>query len=76
MAFLIGGAPTSADHGLSRRMVRAWADFATTGDPGWPSVDGSAAQAHTWTTDDDPADDRPTADRALWAEADFPVLRP
>ncbi|WP_329619949.1 carboxylesterase family protein [Streptomyces sp. NBC_01255] len=76
VAFLIGGAPTSADHGLSRRMVRAWADFATTGDPGWPSVDGSAAQAHTWTTDDDPADDRPTADRALWAEADFPVLRP
>ncbi|MDV5149632.1 carboxylesterase family protein [Streptomyces sp. SBC-4] len=76
LAFLIGGTPTPADHGLARRMVRAWADFATHGNPGWPAVDGPAPQAHTWSTDDDPADDRPSAERALWATADFPVLRP
>ncbi|MFI9207978.1 carboxylesterase/lipase family protein [Streptomyces sp. NPDC053253] len=89
VAFLIGGAPTSADHALARRMVRAWADFATTGNPGWPAGgdpaarahagstdDDPAARAHTWSTDDDPVDDRPTAARALWAEAEFPVLRP
>ncbi|MFD3665161.1 carboxylesterase/lipase family protein [Streptomyces sp. NPDC058659] len=76
VAFLIGGAPTPADHGLARRMVRAWADFATTGNPGWPSGDDPAAQVHTWSTGDDPADGRPPAVRAPWAEAEFPVLRP
>ncbi|MET9553522.1 carboxylesterase family protein [Streptomyces sp. NPDC006645] len=35
LAFLIGGPPTAEDHELSRRMVRAWADFAATGEPGW-----------------------------------------
>ncbi|MDH2409734.1 carboxylesterase/lipase family protein [Streptomyces chitinivorans] len=81
LAFLIGGAPTPADHGLARRMMRAWADFAATGDPGWPSVDESTAQARIWSTDDNPVDDRAVDDRAaairaLWAKADFPVLRP
>ncbi|MGY1452440.1 carboxylesterase/lipase family protein [Streptomyces sp. SS8] len=76
LAFLIGGAPTPADHGLARRMMRAWADFAATGDPGWPSVDESTVQARIWSTDDDPVDDRAAAIRALWARADFPVLRP
>ncbi|MGW2182646.1 carboxylesterase/lipase family protein [Streptomyces sp. NPDC001732] len=76
LAFLIGGAPTSADHGLARRMVRAWSDFASTGNPGWPSVNNSTAQAKIWSTDDDPTDDRPAVVRALWAGADFPVLRP
>lgn len=76
LAFLIGGAPTPADHDLSRRMVRAWADFAATGNPGWPPIADSAAQAKTWTTDDSPADDTTIAVRALWATAGFPVLRP
>ncbi|MFP3991084.1 carboxylesterase family protein, partial [Streptomyces sp. E11-3] len=35
LSFLVGGPPNTADQQLSRRMVRAWADFATTGDPGW-----------------------------------------
>ncbi|MFI1372245.1 carboxylesterase family protein [Streptomyces longwoodensis] len=43
-AFLIGVAPTPADHDLSRRMVRAWADFAATRNPGRPHVAGSAAR--------------------------------
>ncbi|GAA4000437.1 carboxylesterase family protein [Streptomyces marokkonensis] len=76
LAFLIGGAPTPADHGLARRMVRAWVDFATTGDPGWPSVGGPAPRAKVWSTDDEPADDEAVGVRALWAEADFPVLCP
>nr|WP_164986256.1 carboxylesterase family protein [Streptomyces roseicoloratus] len=76
LEFLIGGRPTPADHGLARRMVRAWADFAATGNPGWPSVDNSPAQARIWSTEDAPLDDTAAAPRALWAEADFPVLCP
>ncbi|MFI8825076.1 carboxylesterase/lipase family protein [Streptomyces sp. NPDC053431] len=76
VAFLIGGAPTPEDHELSRRMVRAWADFARTGDPGWAPFDTAAPRARTWSTDARPADDDGnTAVRALWAEAAFPVLR-
>ncbi|MBA2951911.1 carboxylesterase/lipase family protein [Streptomyces himalayensis] len=76
LAFLIGGAPTSADHGLALRMVRAWADFAATGNPGWQSVNNSTIRAKIWNTDDDAHDDKPAAVRALWAKADFPVLCP
>ncbi len=76
LAFLIGGAPTAADHLLARRMVRAWAAFAATGDPGWPSVNESS-RAWTWSTDDEAAaPDALRTPRALWAEADFPVLYP
>ncbi|MDG9702583.1 carboxylesterase family protein [Streptomyces sp. DH37] len=76
LAFLIGGAPTSADHGLARRMVRAWADFAATGNPGWPSVNNSTTQAKIWSTDDNPVDGRTASIRALWAKVNFPVLSP
>ncbi|MFI0990323.1 carboxylesterase/lipase family protein [Streptomyces exfoliatus] len=76
LSFLVGGAPSAADHDLSRRMVRAWADFAATGDPGWRQAGESAAPAHTWTADGDPAGEPAPAVRALWAEAGFPVLRP
>lgn len=38
--FLVGGPPGAADQELSRRMARAWAEFATHGEPGWaPSTD-------------------------------------
>ncbi|WP_405749030.1 carboxylesterase family protein [Streptomyces sp. NBC_00012] len=76
LAFLIGGAPTSADHGLARRMVRAWADFAATGNPGWPSVNNSTTQAKIWSTDDNPVDGRAASIRALWVKVNFPVLSP
>ncbi|MFI8766666.1 carboxylesterase/lipase family protein [Streptomyces sp. NPDC053792] len=76
VAFLIGGASSSADRDLARRMVRAWAGFATTGDPGWPSFDDSTGQAQVWRTDEDDEGDAPAAPRALWAQAGFPLLRP
>ncbi|MFD3519229.1 carboxylesterase/lipase family protein [Streptomyces sp. NPDC058653] len=44
LAFLIGGPPSAEDHELSRRMIRAWADFAATGDPGWQPL-GAADEA-------------------------------
>ncbi|MEV5973451.1 carboxylesterase family protein [Streptomyces sp. NPDC051921] len=75
-AFLVGGSPTPADHELARRMVRAWADFAATGEPGWSPVDAPAARTRTWTTDARPAgDEGRAAVRALWAGAEFPLLR-
>ncbi|MFE5660359.1 carboxylesterase/lipase family protein [Streptomyces sp. NPDC056517] len=77
VAFLVGGTPTPADHELSRRMVRAWADFAADGNPGWPSLDGnSTSQARMWVADGDATDGRRASLRAPWAGADFPVLRP
>ncbi|MFD8013110.1 carboxylesterase/lipase family protein [Streptomyces sp. NPDC058955] len=77
LSFLIGGAPTPEDHALAGRMVRAWADFARTGDPGWaPLGDTAGGPVHTWRTEDPPADRLPVVPRALWAKADVPVLRP
>ncbi len=80
LAFLIGGTPTAADQELARRMVRAWADFATAGSPGWPPVRDSTTRAKVWTADNHAGtgtDDTPAAAlRALWTKADFPVLRP
>ncbi|MFI9293602.1 carboxylesterase/lipase family protein [Streptomyces gardneri] len=75
-AFLIGGAPTPADHDLSARMVRAWADFAAAGDPGWPSFDDSTGRTEVWRTEDGDEDEVPAPLRTLWAGADFPLLRP
>ncbi|MFJ5830841.1 carboxylesterase/lipase family protein [Streptomyces sp. NPDC093089] len=57
VAFLVGGVPTAADHALSRRMVRAWAAFAATGDPGWPPFDGTTGAAKVWRTRDHEGDD-------------------
>ncbi|MFD7812765.1 carboxylesterase/lipase family protein [Streptomyces sp. NPDC059785] len=80
LAFLIGGAPTTADQDLARRMVRAWADFAATGNPGWPPVGGPVPEINRWVScPQDGADELPAAAaavRALWAKADFPVLCP
>ncbi|MFB7353013.1 carboxylesterase/lipase family protein [Streptomyces gardneri] len=75
-AFLIGGAPTPADHDLSARMVRAWSGFAAAGDPGWPSFDDSTGQTEVWRTEDGDEDEVPAPLRELWAGADFPLLRP
>ncbi|MFE6099622.1 carboxylesterase/lipase family protein [Streptomyces laurentii] len=76
LAFLIGGPPTPADHDLGARMVRAWADFARTGDPGWPTVDHPDVPVMTWTSADCDSPGEPADTRALWAEAAFPLLRP
>ncbi|MEU2235192.1 carboxylesterase/lipase family protein [Streptomyces vietnamensis] len=76
VAFLIGGAPTPADRELARRMVRAWADFATGGDPGWPAYDDATGPAMVWRTGEERQEGEPAALRGLWDRADFPLLRP
>ncbi|MFF0558027.1 carboxylesterase/lipase family protein [Streptomyces sp. NPDC004266] len=76
VTFLIGGAPTAADHDLARRMVGAWAGFAADGDPGWPSYDDAPGQPKVWRTDECDAHDVPVVPRELWAGVEFPLLRP
>ncbi|WP_097917005.1 carboxylesterase/lipase family protein [Streptomyces sp. b84] len=52
--FLVGGPPGAADQELSRRMARAWAEFATHGEPGWAPLDGPAGNGATvrvWRTE-------------------------
>ncbi|WP_426499258.1 carboxylesterase/lipase family protein [Streptomyces sp. D54] len=52
--FLVGGPPGAADQELSRRMARAWAEFATHGEPGWAPIDGpagSGATVRVWRTE-------------------------
>ncbi|MFT4126158.1 MAG: carboxylesterase family protein [Gordonia sp. (in: high G+C Gram-positive bacteria)] len=63
---MTGGEPPQA---LADAMHRAWIDFATTGDPGWPAYDTDTRA--TMTFDHEPAlhtDPRP-ADRLQWAGA-------
>ncbi|NEA84865.1 carboxylesterase family protein [Streptomyces sp. SID14436] len=77
--FLIGGAPDEQDRALSRRMVRAWADFAASGDPGWPAIGSDATPVRMWAVPDDHlADDTGSALRAVWrgVEVGAPVPAP
>ncbi|MFF8729302.1 carboxylesterase/lipase family protein [Streptomyces sp. NPDC015171] len=73
--FLVGGRPDAADHELSRRMMGAWVDFATTGDPGWSPLNGPTASPHVWDTADSPAGAQAPAARTLLADVDFSPLR-
>ncbi|MEU4746139.1 hypothetical protein AB0G02_37560 [Actinosynnema sp. NPDC023658] len=57
--FLIGGPAGAAERALSRRMLRAWVDFCTTGDPGWTGV-------HHWG-------DEVPARREAWRGVDLPA---
>ncbi|WP_405677235.1 carboxylesterase family protein [Streptomyces sp. NBC_01511] len=85
-AFLIGGPPLPEDYELSRRMVRAWADFAATGEPGW-----GTDTVRIWATDDPDTHDPDTHDpdahdpdahdahdgfRAAWRAADYADIHP
>ncbi|MEU6262483.1 carboxylesterase/lipase family protein [Saccharopolyspora shandongensis] len=54
--FLLGGPPDDHDQALSRRMMRAWRDFARTGDPGWPPVTPAETPVHTWALPGDRLD--------------------
>ncbi|MFI8521594.1 carboxylesterase/lipase family protein [Streptomyces sp. NPDC085481] len=75
-AFLIGGTPDEQDHALSRRMLRAWADFAASGDPGWAPVTAGATTVKRWAVpEDDVVDDATSRVRALWREVPFDLLR-
>lgn len=78
--FLIGGVPDAHDRALSRRMLRSWAAFSATGDPGWPAVTADTADTapvKSWAVPGDHlADDGTSAFRALWRDVRFGPLRP
>lgn len=75
--FLLGGAPDADDRALSARMVRAWAGFAATGDPGWPALTPDATPVHHWAVPGDRMTDDVTdpGRRALWKEVGFGPIR-
>ncbi|MFJ6699622.1 carboxylesterase/lipase family protein [Streptomyces sp. NPDC091272] len=72
LEFLIGGPPTPEDDELSAQLVRSWAEFAATGDPGWAPYDGTDEGAvRIWGA---PAADGPP--RELWRGTDFTPFLP
>lgn len=75
--FLIGGSPDEHDRALSRRMLGSWADFAATGDPGWPAVTSDTTPLRVWAVPDDRLDADDTYEaRALWRDVPFEPMRP
>ncbi|MDQ0792488.1 para-nitrobenzyl esterase [Streptomyces sp. B1I3] len=78
--FLVGGPPGEADRALAQRMVRAWAGFAASGDPGWPPVTPDAGgPVRIWDTGEPSGSDsrgRWDAFRAPWRAAGLPLLAP
>ncbi|MFD0273693.1 carboxylesterase/lipase family protein [Kitasatospora sp. NPDC127111] len=75
--FLIGGTPDGHDRALSHRMLRSWADFAATGDPGWPALTTDATPVKSWAVPADHlTDDDRGGLRALWRDVGFGPLRP
>ncbi|MEV0026166.1 carboxylesterase family protein [Streptomyces atroolivaceus] len=75
--FLIGGPPGAADRELSLRMTRAWADFAATGDPGWPLLATADGPVRIWdTTSPDVPVGRWDAFRAPWRASGLPLITP
>ncbi|MFC9247452.1 carboxylesterase/lipase family protein [Streptomyces sp. NPDC057136] len=74
--FLIGGPPGPADRALSARMMRAWADFAATGDPGWPRTGAATGAVMVWDTEEGVGQTPVVAFRELWRTAGFPLLAP
>jgi para-nitrobenzyl esterase len=63
--------PTPASSALSRRMVDAWAGFATTGDPGWPALTPETTPVRVWGARDDLVREGPDPRRDLWREVSF-----
>lgn len=74
--FLVGGPPNPADHDLSGRMMRAWAGFAATGDPGWPTVGGPTGAVRIWHTADGDSGGAWELFRTGWREAGLPLPTP
>ena len=72
LEFLIGGPPAPGDDELAGQLVGAWARFAATGDPGWPTYDGTGTGAlRVWGA---PAAAGPP--RELWREVGLGPERP
>ncbi|WP_374105410.1 carboxylesterase/lipase family protein [Streptomyces sp. ISL-36] len=66
--FLTGGPADEDDRALSRRMVRAWAEFATRGEPGWaPLTDPADPLVHVWDVPVDREEGASLA-HALWRD--------
>ncbi|MGW0790671.1 carboxylesterase/lipase family protein [Streptomyces sp. NPDC002911] len=74
--FLIGGPPGAADHALASRMTRAWAEFAATGDPGWPPLTAAGGPVRIWDTSTEAPVGRWDAFRAPWRPFELPLLTP
>jgi para-nitrobenzyl esterase len=75
--FLLGGPPSPADDHLSRRMLSAWADFASTGRPGWQPLDATGTgPARIWAPADDGARTPLPDTRPLWRDFDYRPLEP
>ncbi|MEV4947795.1 carboxylesterase family protein [Streptomyces sp. NPDC053755] len=73
--FLTGGPADADDRALSRRMVRAWAAFATDGDPGWEQLDGrTGGPVHVWSVPAD-RDEGPAEAHGLWDDVRATPLR-
>nr|WP_156184990.1 carboxylesterase family protein [Allosalinactinospora lopnorensis] len=68
----LGGPSAEEQRELSRRMIRAWSDFAASGDPGWPAATPDTTPVKIWNIPDGLlADEDRTGSRALWRNADF-----
>ncbi|NJC86848.1 carboxylesterase family protein [Planosporangium mesophilum] len=74
VGMLLDGPPTEQDLALAARMVRAWADFAATGDPGWQAVTAEATPVKIWDLTDRMDTDTGSGTRALWKGIDFPPV--
>jgi para-nitrobenzyl esterase len=72
-AMLVGGQAGPEEHALSRRMIRAWSDFAAGGEPGWPAIVGDITPVQIWNREDDLVNDDRSGCRALWKEVTFDV---
>ncbi|MEV0644122.1 carboxylesterase family protein [Phytomonospora sp. NPDC050363] len=75
LEFLIGGPPDEADRDLSERMSRAWADFAATGDPGWPALGADGGPVRLWHTGSGPDLGVAAPSRPLWRDVGFTPVR-
>jgi para-nitrobenzyl esterase len=69
--FILGGSVTAAHLGLADRMVRAWVDFATTGDPGWAPVTAETTPVKVWDLTDGMVVDTGAGTRAVWKGFDY-----
>ncbi|MDO0917340.1 carboxylesterase family protein [Streptomyces sp. DT2A-34] len=75
--FLTGGPPDELDHALSQRMLCSWADFAATGDPGWPAVTATTTPVKSWALPHDHLTDDDTSPfRTQWRNVRFDLLHP
>ena len=67
----IGPDPGPGAVDLSRRMRRAWVEFVSTGDPGWPAYRPGEALAQVWGVSDAVIADPEAASRRIWRDHRF-----